>query len=121
MHISDLVQDAHRHAADRGFHDTKPPPEALAAGEGHEWISAKLALIHSEVTEALEVIRDGHSPAARVYEQDRGKPLGFNSELADIVIRVADLAGAVGVDLEHAIKEKLAYNRGRTHRHGKAF
>jgi NTP pyrophosphatase (non-canonical NTP hydrolase) len=44
--------------------------------------------------------------------------VGFPSELADIVIRVADLAGALGIDLAEAIRIKLAFNRTRTHRHG---
>lgn len=121
MHISELVHDAYRHASQSGFHDHSPSRVELDALQGSDWIGLKLALIHSEVTEALEVIRDGHPPAERRFEEDRGKPIGFDSELADIVIRVADLAGACGIDLEKAIKEKLAYNRGRKHMHGKAF
>lgn len=46
------------------------------------------------------------------------KPCGFPSELADIVIRVGDLAARMGVDLEHAIVEKMKYNRTRGHLHG---
>ena len=34
-------------------------------------------------------------------------------ELADAVIRIADLAGALGLDLGGAIAEKLEYNRNR--------
>ena len=67
----------------------------------------KLALIHSEVSEALEGYRKGlmddklpHRPMAEV-------------ELADAVIRIADLAGAMGYDLGGAIAEKMAYNAPR--------
>ena len=83
----------------------------------HDAVAAKLALIHSEVSEALECVRDGHYEA---YESETrpGKPEGLPSELADIVIRVADLAGALGIDLESAIVTKMAYNATRQHRHG---
>lgn len=95
---------------------------ALAHGwwEGYvdrkKTIPEKLALIHSEVSEALEDYRNGDM--AEAYHGHTGKPLGFPSELADIVIRVADLAGALGIDLEKAVVEKMAYNEKRPYRHG---
>lgn len=46
------------------------------------------------------------------------KPCGFASELADVVIRTAQLAWRMGIDLEQAIVEKQKYNRTREHRHG---
>ncbi len=70
-------------------------------------IAAKLALIHSEISEALEGHRKGlmddhlpHMPMVIV-------------ELADAVIRIGDLAGALGLDLGQAITEKLEYNLHR--------
>ena len=45
-------------------------------------------------------------------------PVGVAFELADVVIRVADMAMHYSIDLEAAIKEKMAYNRTRSHRHG---
>ncbi len=68
-------------------------------------VPAILALIHSEVSEALEDFR-----------HDRREH--FTEELADIVIRVLDLAGGLGVDLDTAIATKLAKNRLRSFRHG---
>ena len=47
-----------------------------------------------------------------------GKPEGVASELADTVIRIADMCGALGIDLEAAIVAKVAYNAGRPYRHG---
>jgi NTP pyrophosphatase (non-canonical NTP hydrolase) len=47
------------------------------------------------------------------------KPKGFDIELADIMIRVADLAGALGIDLESAVQKKHAYNLGRPRKHGR--
>lgn len=64
-----------------------------------------LALIHSEVSEALE--------AFRVNNKEN-----FTEELADIVIRVLDCASGLGIDLDEAIRAKLAKNRERGFRHG---
>lgn len=70
-------------------------------------VAEKLALIHSEVSEALEGYRknllDDKLPHRKMFEV----------ELADVVIRVFDLAGAEGLDLGGAIEEKLAYNKKR--------
>ena len=68
-------------------------------------IPEKLALIHSEVSEALEDYRNDAD-----YH--------FGEELADIVIRVMDLAEHVRVDLEAEVERKLAINRDRPYRHG---
>lgn len=74
---------------------------------GKALVAEKLALVHSEVSEALEGHRKGlpddklpHRPMTEV-------------ELADAVIRIADLAGALGYDLGGAIAEKLAFNAHR--------
>ena len=47
--------------------------------------------------------------------------LAAGVELADAVIRIAHLCGAVDIDLEARIVEKLAYNATRPYKHGRAF
>ena len=72
--------------------------------EEQNLVPVKLALIHSEVSEGLEGYRknlnDDHLPHRKMLEV----------ELADAVIRIFDLAGALKFDLGAAIQEKLAYN-----------
>lgn len=120
--FAELQQKAHEMACAKGWwDDPRGIPECLA-------------LIHSEVSEALEDYRNGNMGLAfHVNGQEQftpfpkdmmemaeagQKPEGFTTELADIVIRVMDLAGNMGIDLEGAIRVKMAYNATRPHRHG---
>jgi NTP pyrophosphatase (non-canonical NTP hydrolase) len=70
-------------------------------------VGEMLALIHSEVSEALEGYRkslmDTHLPHRPMLEV----------ELADVLIRVFDLAGYLKLDLGGAYEEKRAYNATR--------
>lgn len=55
----------------------------------------------------------------QTWTREDGKPEGIPSELADIMIRVADLAGAYDIDLAKIIDQKMTYNASRPHLHGK--
>lgn len=74
---------------------------------GKALVAEKLALIHSEVSEAME----GHRKGLMDDKLPHRKMLEV--ELADAVIRIGDLAGALGLDLGGAIAEKLEFNRHR--------
>jgi NTP pyrophosphatase (non-canonical NTP hydrolase) len=81
-----------------------------------------LMLIVGEVAEAHEEIRSGREPHERYESPDKpGKPEGVPSEIADVVIRCFDFAGAWGIDLGEAILEKIAYNETREHLHSRKF
>lgn len=74
-----------------------------------------IALLHSEVSEALEAYRDQGLTA---WVTESGKPEGVGSELADVLVRLLDTCERYGVDLADEFARKLAYNAGRGHRHG---
>jgi NTP pyrophosphatase (non-canonical NTP hydrolase) len=103
--INNLVEKAHGAAHKSGWwHDIDTgDPLALA----QERVGAKLMLVVTEIAEAQEGHRKGlmddHLPTRQMIEV----------ELADAVIRIADLSGAMGLDLGGAIVEKMEYNAKR--------
>ena len=106
MNLNYMAKAAHENSRDKGFWD------------GPFNFAEKIALIHSEASEALEEHRSG----LWVTKIDpNGKPIGVPSELADILIRVGDLAAYLGIDLEAEVAMKMAYNRTRPPKHGKAY
>jgi NTP pyrophosphatase (non-canonical NTP hydrolase) len=106
MNITDLVTESHDRAVRKGFYD--PPPS----------IEQRLCLIHSEVSEALEAYRER---GLESWKREDGKPEGLASELADVVIRIADFAGHLKIDLDAEIRQKSDFNESRPERHGKRF
>lgn len=70
-------------------------------------VSNKIMLIVSEASEAMEADR------CNLMDDKLPHRSGVECELADVVIRVADLAGALGLDLGGAIEEKMAFNAVR--------
>ena len=63
------------------------------------------ALIHTEIAEATEAVR--HNDIENFVE-----------ECADIIIRVLDMTGGLGLDIQEALDKKLIKNVSRGHRHG---
>jgi NTP pyrophosphatase (non-canonical NTP hydrolase) len=90
-----------------------------AHGFGNQTPGEDIALMHSELSEALEDIRNGKALSATYYEAGKvSKPCGVPSELADVVIRILGFCERNGIDLGKAILEKMAYNETRSFKHG---
>lgn len=78
-------------------------------------VGEQIALIHSEVSEMLEAYR---VYGTHMHTDENGKPDDIASEAADVLIRLLDFCALHGIDLEWEYERKMAYNRGRSYRHG---
>lgn len=94
----------HRAALEAGWWNDLQTGDSLI---GKRNVGEMLCLIHSEISEAMEGHRKGlmdeHLPMFKSIEV----------ELADAIIRIADLCGALDLDLGGAIAMKMAYNATR--------
>ena len=122
MRISELVKEAGETNKSKGWRDIKRSQLEL------------LALVVTEVSEAMEEVRHGGRPP--IYQinneyinghivpysdlrwEKSKKPEGIAIELADAVIRIFDMFDNFGWDLEKALRLKMDYNKTRSFRHG---
>jgi NTP pyrophosphatase (non-canonical NTP hydrolase) len=75
-----------------------------------------IALMHSELSEALEAVRHGNPT-----DQHCPQFSSLQIELADCIIRILDLAYAESFDMDEAIRAKMDYNKTRPYKHAKEF
>ena len=79
-------------------------------------VGTRIALMHSELSEALEADRKGNPPDKHLPEFD-----SITVELADTIIRILDFAGGYDLPIGEALVKKLEFNKTRPHKHGKSF
>lgn len=119
--VVDLVNDSWGVAEEKGFHEGQD--------NGRDTTLKRLCLIHTEVSEAAQIVkrkwpsfRPGSSE--REYAQIgsmEGLRADLAEELADVMIRIGDLAlccGIDGVQLARAIVAKHNKNLGRPKYYG---
>ncbi|MDD5292342.1 MAG: MazG nucleotide pyrophosphohydrolase domain-containing protein [Candidatus Omnitrophica bacterium] len=95
--VDNLIKVCHEIAKGKGWWDKE-----RSDGE-------VIALMHSELSEALEAMRNSHPKEA------------LAEELADCCIRIFDYCGQKKIDLGEALLKKIEKNKGRPYRHGKVF
>ena len=102
--LAQLSKDAHRIASAHSFWGS-----TFNDGE-------KIALMHSELSEALEALRNDNPRSESISDYSN-----LEEELADTVIRILDYSYAKGLDIQGAVLAKMKFNEQREHKHGKKF
>lgn len=102
--FNELAQDIHATNVRNGF------------WEGERNKSEAIALMHSELSEALEGLRDGDPP-------DNKLPKFPSSavEFADCIIRIMDYAAGHNLPVAESVIAKAAFNKTRPYKHGRKF
>lgn len=105
-HLTILAQHIHAENRAKGFWDNPRP------------LTETTMLIVTELAEAIEEERAGRDA---VWMGAGGKPEGIDVELIDALIRLLDLLGSRGTDVDGLLAQKLAFNASRPAKHGKAY
>jgi hypothetical protein len=120
--LRSLQEAAHRTALDKGWwvpmaDESINYDGVKDEGSRERSLPEQIALMHSELSEALEEVR---KPNARPFylDMEKDKPEGWAVELADCVIRIMDTCAYYNQDLQGLIEMKMKYNETRPHRHG---
>jgi NTP pyrophosphatase (non-canonical NTP hydrolase) len=139
--IDGLVKQSYDNAASHGFWDASETPETIPSKlmlivseisealesyrdpRSDEMIKVPASIVEKLIgQDADEEASDDYLEAWNALNDIYGKwilkPRGLDIELADALIRIFDLAGAKGIDLDAALVRKMEYNRGREKMHG---
>lgn len=119
MYLNKLAEEIYQDNKAKGFWDEKRN------------IGELLMLVNSELVEALEADREEKytSETDKAFQLQYGDNLHFQAtikntfedEIADAIIRLLDLCGGLGIDIDFHITEKLKYNKTRKRKHGKKY
>lgn len=100
FNLNDLGRQIYQINVDNGFY------------EKEEGFPARIALMHSELSEALEADRKN------LMDDKLPHRTGIEVELADALIRILDCAAHMNLDIDGAVYEKMEVNKKRGYKHG---
>lgn len=144
MNIEELKKKSHEIAVEKGFWKDYEIANNQKTTEDADiiknlFISQKLLLMISELTESMESLRKSRTYQGtpeilqELCEQSEKDPSlfqmrfihhikdTFEDELADTLIRIADLCEQRNIDIESFIKLKMAFNKFRSEKYNKNF
>ncbi|MDR1338533.1 MAG: hypothetical protein LBK58_00485 [Prevotellaceae bacterium] len=135
--LNELRDEIHDNAVKHGFYDNVKDGcyNTSVRVLEHAFFAQQIALIHSELSEALEADREekyptkeGLSIITNPVKVEEWKSLFERTikntvpdELADVIIRTIDLCGYLGIDIEKHVELKMRYNELREYKHGKNY
>lgn len=108
--LRNLIQEIHQQNVNAGWWTDINTGESLTSIQGEPAkrnVPEMLCLIHSEISEAME----GHRK--NLMDDKLPHRSMLEVELADALIRICDMAGGLGLDLDGAVQEKLEFNKHR--------
>lgn len=115
--LNQIVSEAHEMARDKGFYEDIDTLRGYLVGQDQpalsriakrDFVLGQLSKIASEVGETVQAIQ-----RKDFYSED------VEEELADVVIRVCDLAGYLEINLGRRVEKKMQLNAMRPRKHGK--
>ena len=136
MMLNKLAAEALELTTRKGFHETEKrletalsvQPDLLSEVRGLQ-TARRLALVQSEISEALEACRKNRYADFQAFEAagetkeafEKYIKDSFEDELADALIRILELAAVQNIDMDKHIQAKMKYNDTRPYKFGKAY
>jgi NTP pyrophosphatase (non-canonical NTP hydrolase) len=139
MKLNELRDKIHENAKAKGFYEDEMKirkeyglSKKDIVNLEHAFFTQRIAIIHSELSEALEADRNNHYSSAYdgCFDEngqfdknyfERWIKSSLQDEFADVIIRTLDLCGYLEIDIEKHVELKMRYNETREYKHCKNY